>query len=281
MSQTTTTTPTATGQRPPSVPAPTGRVDGPVTMRGVVASEWLKLRSLRSTPLVLLGAMLAMVAFGAIIGHNTRHPAGLDPEDLVASGPLQGYYLGQLLIGSLGVLVVSGEYSSAMIRATLAAVPRRTPVLLAKLFVFTVVVAIAMVSASVAGFLVAQAFLSGYRPTYSLSTPDVLRVVVGTGVYLTLIGLLGGAIGWIVRNTPGALVTLFAVILVLPVLLRLFHGAWAEHASAWLPTGAGASFSTSLQMPGALDPWPGLAVMVGWVVGAYVVAAVLLHRRDA
>ncbi|GAB3781981.1 ABC transporter permease [Nocardioides ungokensis] len=261
--------------------APIGRVDGPVTLPRVVRSEWLKFRTLRSTVLILLAAMLAMVVFGAIIGHNTRNPAGLDPEDVVASGPLQGYYLGQLLIGSLGVLVVSGEYSSGMIRATLAAVPRRLPVLLAKLVVFSVVVGVAMVAASIAGFLVAQAFLSGYRPTYSLSDPDVLRVVVGTGVYLTLIGLLGGAIGWIFRSTPGALVALFAIILVLPVLLLLFHGAWARHASAWLPTGAGASFSTSLRAPDALSPWPGLAVMATWVIVAYVFAGVLLHRRDA
>ena len=220
MSQTTGTLGTDPRRQP--VPAPTGRVDGHVTLPRVVASEWLKLRSLRSTPLVILAAMAAMVVFGAIIGHNTRHPAGLDPEDVAASGPLQGYYLGQLLIGALGVLVVSGEYSSGMIRATFSAVPRRLPVLVAKVLVFTVVVAIAMVLASVVGSLVAQAFLSGYRPTYSLSDPDVLRVVVGTGVYLTLIGLLGGAIGWIVRSTPGALVALFAVILVLPVLLLLF-----------------------------------------------------------
>lgn len=262
-------------------PTPAGRVDGHVTLPRVVASEWSKLWSLRSTPLVILAAMLAMAAFGAIIGHNTRHPAGLDPEDLVASGPLQGYYLGQLLIGSLGVLVVSGEYSSGMIRATFAAVPRRLPVLLAKLIVFTVIVASAMVAASVAAFFIAQAFLSGYRPTYSLSDTDVLRVVVGTGVYLTLIGLLGGAIGWIVRSTPGSLVTLFALILVLPVLLLLFHGAWAQHAGAWLPTGAGAAFSTSLHAPGELAPWTGLTVMIAWVAGAYAIAAVLLHRRDA
>ena len=261
--------------------SPVGRVDGHVTLPRVVASEWSKLWSLRSTPLVIVAAMVAMAAFGAIIGHNTRHTAGLDPEDVVASGPLQGYYLGQLLIGSLGVLVVSGEYSSGMIRATFAAVPRRLPVLVAKLTVFTLVVASAMVTASVAAFLIAQAFLSGYRPTYSLSDPDVLRVVVGTGLYLTLIGLLGGAIGWIVRSTPGALVALFAVILVLPVLLLLFHGAWAQHASAWLPTGAGAAFSTSLRTPGELAPWPGLAVMVAWVAAAYAIAAVLLHRRDA
>lgn len=272
---------TGTVARPQALPVPKGRVDGPVTLRGVVASEWLKFRSLRSTVLVLVAAMLAMVVFGAIIGHNTRHIAGLDPEDVVASGPLQGYYLGQLLIGALGVLVVSGEFSSGMIRATLAAVPRRLPVLVAKVLVFTVAVGVCMVAASIAGFLVAQAFLSGYRPTYSLSDPDVLRVVVGTGVYLTLVGLLGGALGWIVRSTPGSLVALFATILVLPVLLLLFHGAWARHAGAWLPTGAGQSFSTSLHVPGALAPWPGLAVMVGWVVLAHVVAVVLLRRRDA
>ncbi len=263
------------------LPLPAGRVDGHVSLPGVTASEWLKFRTLRSTLLILFAAMLAMVVFGAIIGHNTRHPAGLDPEDLVASGPLQGYYLGQLLIGALGVLVVSGEYSSGMIRASLAAVPRRLPVLVAKLIVFTIVVGTAMIAASIMGFLVAQAFLSGYRPTYSLSDSDVLRVVVGTGVYLTLIGLLGGAVGWIVRSTPGALVTLFAIILVLPVLLLLFHGAWATHVGAWLPTGAGSSFSTSLRMPGALAPWPGLAVMVAWVILAYALACVLLHRRDA
>ena len=264
-----------------SLPTPAGRVDGRVTLPRVVASEWSKLWSVRSTPLVIVAAALAMVVFGAVIGHNTRNPAGLDPEDLVASGPLQGYYLGQLLIGSLGVLVVSGEYSSGMIRATFAAVPRRLPVLLAKLLVFSVVVATVMAAASVAAFLLAQAFLSGYRPTYSLADADVLRVVIGTGVYLTLIGLLGGAIGWIVRSTPGALVSLFAVVLVLPVLLLLFHGAWAQHVGAWLPSGAGAAFSTSLHTPGELAPWTGLAVMVGWVAVAYGCAAVLLHRRDA
>jgi ABC-2 type transport system permease protein len=271
----------ATAVRLRGMPAPEGPVDGSVSLPRVIRSEWLKFRTLRSTLLILFAAMLAMVVFGAIIGHNTRNPAGLDPEDLVASGPLQGYYLGQLLIGSLGVLVVSGEYSSGMIRATLAAVPRRLPVLAAKLVVFTAVVGTAMIAASIAGFLVAQAFLSGYRPTYSLSDPDVLRVVVGTGVYLTLIGLLGGAIGWIVRSTPGSLVTLFAIILVLPVLLLLFHGAWAEHVGAWLPTGAGSSFSTSLRMPGTLAPWPGLAVMCGWVAVAYALAGALLRRRDA
>ena len=271
--------PASTGAR--RTPARRGSLDRPVTQLRVVRSEWLKFRTLRSTVLVLAAAMFAMVLFGAVIAHNTRNPAGLDPEDVVASGPLQGYYLGQLLIGSLGVLFVSGEYSTGMIRATLAAVPRRTPVLVAKVVVFTLVVGTGMVLASVAAVLVAQATLSGYRPTFSLGDPDVLRVVVGTGVYLTLVGLLGGAFGWIVRSTPGALVALVATILVLPVLFELFLGSWGKDVAAYFPTGAGQSFSTSLPVPGALSPWLGLGVMLAWVVLGQVVAAVLLRRRDA
>ncbi len=259
----------------------TGRVDRPVTLGRVIASEWLKFRTLRSTLIVLAAAMIGMVLFGAIIAHNTRNPAGLDPEDVVASGPLQGYYLGQLLMATLGVLVVSGEYSSGMIRATLAAVPRRRPVLVAKAIVFTVVVGLAMLAASVAAFLVAQAFLSGYRPTYSLTDGSTLRVVLGTGIYLTLVGLLGSALAWIVRSTPGALVAVVGLILILPVLCELVLPTWGTHIAAYLPTGAGASFSTNLRAPNALSPWVGLGVMVAWVVVGLVVASVTLRRRDA
>jgi len=257
-----------------------GRVDGPVTLRGVIASEWLKFRSLRSTLLVLAAAIAAMVVFGGVIAFNTRNPAGLDPEDVVASGPLQGYYLGQLLMAALGVLVVSGEYSSGMIRATFAAVPKRLPVLIAKAVVFTVVVGISMIAASVVAFLVAQAVLSGHRPTFSLADGSTLRVVVGTGVYLTLVGLIGSVLAWIVRSTPGALVATFAVVLVLPILLELVFRSWGTYIAAYLPTGAGQSFSTTLAAPHALAPWTGLAVMVAWVVLGMVAAAVALKRRD-
>jgi ABC-2 type transport system permease protein len=259
----------------------TGPVDRPVTLGRVIASEWLKFRTLRSTLIVLAAAMAGMVLFGAIIAHNTRNPVGLDPEDVVASGPLQGYYLGQLLMAALGVLVVSGEYSTGMIRATLAAVPRRQPVLVAKVVVFTVVVGAAMIAASIVAFLVAQAFLSGYRPTYSLSDGSTLRVVIGTGMYLTLVGLLGSSLAWIVRSTPGALVAVVALILILPVLFELVLPNWGTHIAAYLPTGAGASFSTNLRAPNALSPWVGLSVMVAWVIVGLVAASITLRRRDA
>lgn len=265
----------------PARRAVAGRVDGPVTQRGTIAAEWLKFRSLRSTVLVLVVAMIGMVLIATIIAFHTRSGVAKDPEDLVASAPLQGYYLGQLLIGSLGVLVVSSDYGSGMIRSTLAAVPKRLPVLFAKTAVFAGVVGGAMIAASVVAFYLAQAVFSGHRATFSLSDSTTLRVVIGTGVYLMLVGLIGSIFGWIVRSTPGALVATLGVILVLPVLLRLVFSGWGPYINAYLPTGAGTSFSTVLRQPHALSPWVGLGVMVAWVVAGLIAAAVVLQRKDA
>lgn len=275
--------------RDPTSPRTPARTDaaparlrvGPVTWPRAAWSEWLKFATLRSTWAVLGAAVLGMVVLGAVIAYNTRNPAGLDPEDTVPSATLQGYYLGQLLIASLGVLVVTGEYSTGMIRSTFAAVPRRLPVLTAKLAVFAVIVAVAMTAASLAAFTLAQAVMSRYRPGYSLSDPGVLRVVIGTGIYLTLIGLIGSAIGWIVRSTPGALVTVVGLLLVVPVLFGNLLGSWGRTVAAYLPTGAGASFSTTHGNPNGLSPWTGFGVLLAWVVVGFVVAAVELRRRDA
>ena len=146
--------------------------------------------------------------------------------------------------------------------------------------VFTVVVGVSMVAASVVAFLVAQAVLSGHRPTFSLSEGSTLRVVIGTGVYLTLVGLIGSSLAWIVRSTPGALVATLAVILVVPILFELVFPSWGTYIAAYLPTGAGQSFSTNLPQPHALSPWVGLGVMVAWVVGGMIAAAAVLDRKD-
>jgi ABC-2 type transport system permease protein len=254
----------------------------PVTLRRVIRSEWLKFWTLRSTLAVLAGAFVGMIGISLIVAYNTRTlSAGQDPEDLVPSATLQGYYLGQLLIGALGVLFVSGEYSTGMIRSTLAATPKRLPVLWAKLVVFTAITLVTMVTASVLAFLASQALLAQYRPGFSLSDPHVLRVVLGTGLYLTLVGLVGASLGWIVRSTPGALVAYVATVLVIPVLFRTVLGSWGKHVAQYLPTQAGADFSTSLSRPPSLSPYTGLTVMIGWVVVGFVVSGVLLLRRDA
>ncbi len=260
-------------------PAPS---QGDVTLRRVVASEWIKFRTLRSSWVVLLAAVLAMIVLGMVIGYNVgRNFHDLAPEDAAASGPLQGYYLGQLLMGVLGVLFVSGEYSTGAIRSTLAAVPRRVPVLVAKTIVFGTTAVVFMVASSFGAFFISQLFLSHYGHGSALSDPGVLRAVVGTGVYLALIGLLGGALGWIVRSTPGGISSLVGILLVIPVLLEVLPGSWAGQVAKYLPAAAGSSFVTSVRLPDTLAPWPGLVVLLLWVGGSLAVAAVLLKRRDA
>jgi ABC-2 type transport system permease protein len=254
----------------------------PVTLARVIRAQWISFRSLRSTIAVLAGACVGMFAIALIVAYNTRHlTPNLQPDDIVASSTLQGYYLGQLLMGALGVLFVSGEYSTGMIRSTLAAVPRRLPVLWAKLLVLVGVTLVSMTGMSLVAFLAAQKLLSHYRPGFSLSQPGVLRVVLGTGIYLTLVAVIGSALAWIVRSTPGALVAYFATVLVVPVLMETVLGTWGKDVAQFLPTVAGASFSTSLREPHTLMPWPGLLVMVLWAVALVGVAAVQLRRRDA
>jgi ABC-2 type transport system permease protein len=253
----------------------------PVTSRRVIRSEWIKFTTLRSTLAVLVAAVLGMVIIGALVGYNTRHLThNLDPNDIVASSPLQGYYLVQLLIGALGVLFVTGEYATGMIRTTMVAVPKRVPVLWAKLFVFVSVSLATMVTSSVASFLVGEGVIARYRTAYTLSSPHALRVVIGTGVYLTFLGMIGIAIGWIVRSTPGALVTYLGVVLVIPVLFGEVLGNWGKHVAEFLPSQAGAAFIAIIPDGLSTSPWVGIAIMAGWVAAALALACVVLKRGD-
>jgi ABC-2 type transport system permease protein len=269
------------GRPQPARPTTTVTVEA-VTLPRVVRSEWIKFRSLRSSWFVLGAAVLGMLLLSLVIAYNTRHIAGhQDANDLAPSATLQGYYLGQLLIGALGVLFVSGEFSTGMIRSTFAAVPKRLPVLWAKLLVFFVVTAVAMVVITIVAFLASQAFIGHYRTGYSLSDPGVLRVVLGTGLYLTLVGVIGGMLGWIVRSTPGALVSYFALMLVLPVLFGNVFGTWGKDIARFLPDQAGAAFATSIPESPHLSPWAGFLVLLSWVSVGIIVAALSLRRRDA
>ena len=192
----------------------------------VINSEWIKFRTLRSTWYVLAGAMVAMIGIALLIGANLGPKWNtLSAQNSAPSVVLQGYFLAQLLIGVLGVLFVSAEYTTGMIRSTLAAVPGRISVVAAKGLVFGGVALATMVTASVIGFLGAQAFLSQYNHGVSLGSAGVLRVVLGTGAYLALVGLLGAAIGWILRSTAGGIAALFGLLLVVPVILNALPGS--------------------------------------------------------
>ena len=273
---TTTLEPTDTGQRPAG-----DTLAHPVTLPRVITSEWIKFRTLRSTLAVLGAAVLGMILAAGLVAYNTRNLAGIQAEDAAPSATMQGYYLGQLLIGALGVLFVTGEYSTGMIRSTFGAVPTRLPVLAGKLVVFTAVTLVAMVVSCLVAFLGAQAFISSYRTGVSLGDPGVLRIVIGTGVYLTLIGMIGAALGWIIRSTPGAIVTVIGLVLVVPGLFSSLLGQTGRDIGQYLPSNAGGSFITTLRDTTSLSPWVGLGVLVAWVVGLGAVAAVRVRRSDA
>ena len=187
----------------------------------------------------------------------------------------------QLLVGVLGVLFVTGEYATGMIRSTFAAVPRRLPVLTSKSAVFGVVSLIAMTATSFATFFAAQAVLSGYGHSSSLSDPGALRAVAGMGLYMALVGLMGGAFGWIVRSTAGAISGLVGVLLILPVILNLLPGSFSTTVAKYLPSNAGEGFLVSYPNPDLLAPWAGIGVFSLWVVAALAAAIVTVRRRDA
>ena len=251
MSTTTMSSP-ATRERAPVV---THDVDLAYTVR----SEWIKFRTLRSTSATLAAAVAGFFVLGLVIAYQTgRNPTGLDPEDTVASATLQGFLLAQLVIGVLGVLFVSGEYSTGMIRSTLAAVPKRVPVVVAKTVVLSAVVLVTMTVTSLVTFLVAQVILGHYGHGYSLSDPTALRAALGTGVYLTLIALLGSALGWLLRSTPGGITAFAGLILVVPVLFGPLLGHWAQEVGQFLPSTAGESFISSVHADHTLPAraWP-------------------------
>jgi len=253
----------------------------PVTPPRVLRSEWIKMRSLRSTTLTLAAAVGTMVGAGWIIGGVTNaYWSTLRPEELLAFSAIDrtlvGYNLAQLAVGVLGVLLVTGEYATGMIRATFGAVPRRLPVLWAKAALYAGVTFVLMLVAALVGF---QWFLGVHGTT--LSAHGALQGIVGVAGYLTLIGVFAVALGFILRSTAGGVATLFGLLMVLPGLGLLLPSSWQHHLLPYLPSNAGASMISTHATAGSLSASSSLLVLLAWVAAALVGAAVLVTQRDA
>jgi ABC-type transport system involved in multi-copper enzyme maturation permease subunit len=256
----------------------------PVTQLRVLRSEWIKMRSLRSTTFTLVAAVLAMIVLAWVVGWATNaHWTRMDPGERAhfnaIDRSLAGVNLAQLAVGVLGVLLISGEYATGMIRATLAAVPRRLPVLWAKAGLYAAVVVVLMFVSSLIAFQVGQHFLAGHGTT--LAAPHAWRAVIGTAGYLMLIGVLAVALGFIIRSTAGGIATLFGLLLVLPGIGQVLPTSWQTHTLPYLPSNAGSSIYSAQPDPTALSAGTGLLVLVIWVAVALAGAALLLKRRDA
>jgi ABC-2 type transport system permease protein len=235
--------------------------------------EWIKLRSLRSTWWVLAVTVAGAIAIAVAVGVNTRDAAA----DLT-NNALAGISLGLLVIGVLGVLVMTGEYSSGMVRATLAAIPNRPLVLAAKAAVFGMVaLAVGEVAAFIA-FFAGGAALPDRITGPALAQPGVLRAVVLTGAGFCLVGLMGLGLGAIIRHTPAAIAVLVGGVWVLAQIV----GAAAQAVMGYVPISIVAnSLGTTKPLPGMPSPWVGLGVLCLYAALTLGIGGWLLARRDA
>lgn len=270
---------------PPATTVPT---DARITVPRVVCSEWIKFRSLRSSLIMLAATVVVFAALGlgfstfladATIEPGTPAPPG-GPSSLDPLGAsLGGVNLAQLLVGTLGVLLAAGEYGTGMIRSSLAAVPTRWPVLAGKVVVLAGVVLAVLVPTTLLTFLGGQAILGDQG--ISLSDDGVLRAVLGTAGYLAAVGVLGAALGSLLRTTAGALTSVVALLLVVPGVVSLLPESWSEWISPYLPSNAGQAFMSVGGSGDLLSPGAGAAVLAAWLVVLLGAALVLLRRRDA
>ncbi len=246
---------------------------GRYRFRQVARMEWVKLRTLRSVRWTLLFALAGMIGIGIAAGYNTRNSRGD-----VTSNILVGGALGSVLFAVLGVLVMTSEYSSGTISATLTAIPRRPLVLAAKAAVFGVAALAAGEVVTFAGFMAGAAFVHGAVPRPALSQPTVLRAVALSGAYLCLIGLIGLALGAILRHGAAAIAALVGLVFVAPL-----AGLALTPAGKFLPE---LIYANSLGAPQpvsgfTLSPWAGLGLIGAYAAILLAVGGWLLNRRDA
>jgi ABC-type transport system involved in multi-copper enzyme maturation permease subunit len=260
-----------------SVPFPAG---AGVTQRRVLVAEAIKLRSVRSTWWLLAVSGLSIVAAGVSpaltsVVSGTEQPG--DPAGSVdpTGGALSGISFTQLLVAALAVLIVTGEYSSGLVRATFTAVPARLPVLWAKAATAAVITFVTTLAATFIAFLTAQAVLSGTDAPISLTTPGVARAVIGSALYLGVTAVLAVALGALLRSAIGAMAAVFGLLFVAPLLGLLVPGI-----DPYLPSNAGAAVMRTGSAEGALPPWVGLGVFVLYAAAALAAAAAALVRRD-
>ena len=252
---------------------------------GVARSEWTKIRSLRSTFwtfLVTAGLTIGLGSLFALGRTSGREPI---PTTFNAAGfPFNALFLSQLAIGVLGVLIITTEYSSGMIRTTFIAVPQRGLVLAVKAVIFGSVTFVVAVLTTFVTFFASQAILNRGTVQYgvSLSSPHALRIVIGAALYMTVCGLLGVALGALLRSTAAAITALAGLLFILPIMMNFLPVSWHRDAIAqWLPSNAGMQIVEKVTQPLQFSPWVGLAVFAGWVAVAFAAGLVLLRRRDA
>jgi ABC-2 type transport system permease protein len=267
----------------PAVPA--YRQAQRVTLPRVIRSELTKLRSLPSTLWLLLTTVILVVGGGLLAallqlsslprGHAAI--AAFDPTGL----SLTGVGLAELTAGALGVLLITGEYGTGQIKLTFTAVPRRLPVLWGKAIAMVAAVLAVSVAATLIAFFSTQAILAPHHLSTTLGHAGVARAVLGSALFLTAVALLGLAMGAVLRNTAGAICTLFGVLYGLTIVAGFLPGHLSGQIRNYLPENVGSRLGAVHLPPGSLGPWTGFGLFCLYAAAVLALAAWLLRRRDA
>ncbi|WAP52007.1 ABC transporter permease [Arthrobacter sp. ATA002] len=279
----------------PGAPAKSG-----VNFLRVLRSEWIKVTTVPSTVILLaitvavmvglaaLGAWQIVVVLDQIASATNAEEAVIfgDPQmyrDIVPEIPSSGIFFGQLLIASLAVVLIASEWGTGMIRSTFSAVPKRIPALLAKNLIMALIAFLVGAAAAFISLLAAQPILSGGDLSLSVNDDGVLASILNTGTCLALIAVFSMAIGTLLRNTAGGVVTAIGIIFVLPMVVGLVEGIadWIPDAARFLPSNAG----TQLVMAGAtaegdLTQLQGGLVLAAWAAVLLLISLIVTKRRD-
>lgn len=269
----------------PVAPAREKWAGSPVSLPRVIRSEWTKLWSLRSTRWSLLFAFIAQAGLGPLIALITMSRwSHLSPIDRLTINPIDrglgGWHLAQLAIAVLGVMTMTGEYATGMIRSSLVAAPKRLPVLWAKLIVFSAVTFVLMLVAAFIGFFGSQAIFTEHHVNVALSAPHAFQALIGSVLVITATGALCIALGTIVRHTAGGISLFVGVFFVLPGLIEVLPSSIANSIHPYLPSSA-TDVAQALPDSHVFSPWGGFALFCGYTLVTIVIAARLLVQRDA
>jgi ABC-2 type transport system permease protein len=258
---------------------------GRVTQMRVILSEWTKFRSLRSTRYTLLATVgltvgLALAAAILVVSQWGTMTAANKATFQPLNVSLVGASISVMVIGVLGVLMMTSEFSTGLVSSTFAGVPKRLPVLWGKAAVYTIIAMSAAVPAMLVAFFSTQAILSGNHVQIGFDHGGVARAVFGSALYLTIAGLLGLGLGGIFRSTAAAVTSLTVILFVLPVIVFILPAGLSNSISPYLPSNAGQAIMSIVPQAHTLAPWVGLGVFAAYAFAAIAVAAVLLVKRD-
>lgn len=262
---------------------------GKVSLAGAIRSEFTKIRSVRSTYWTLLALIVVTIGVGALGSWGAAsHWSQMSPADRASFDPTQqslfGLILGQLIIAVLGALAITSEFTTGMIRTSLAVLPRRGTMIAAKGIVFTAVALVTGLVSSFAAFFLGQALMSGKHINATISQPHVLSSVIGGGLFLTVCGMLAFGLGLMIRHTAGAITAAVGLLFVLFIMVNFLPQSWQDGIDRWLPFNAGSGVWRSQADAAAnhlFAPWTGFAVFAGYAVIAIAAGLILFRKRNA